>query len=144
MEPRRGERERGRKMAAGTGRRSAEPPLFGPNGAPDPIKSLYPMVNEEETPLPRCWSSKDKYSFIGLSQNNLRVHYKGEMANLLPFVYLGLLPLAPRPDVQWRRAWCRWIEGGSEYIIGGGEDLWRGCKGRQRRLKMRVTSFVWG
>ncbi|XP_067003264.1 ran-binding protein 9 isoform X2 [Anabrus simplex] len=43
----------------------------------DRLKVLYPMVNEEETPLPRCWSSKDKFSYIGLSQNNLRVHYKG-------------------------------------------------------------------
>ena len=22
------------------------------------LKMLYPMVNEEETPLPRCWSTK--------------------------------------------------------------------------------------
>uniref|UniRef100_A0A8C2ZV04 RAN binding protein 9 n=1 Tax=Cyclopterus lumpus TaxID=8103 RepID=A0A8C2ZV04_CYCLU len=29
------------------------------------------------TPLPRSWSPKDKFSYIGLSQNNLRVHYKG-------------------------------------------------------------------
>uniref|UniRef100_A0A0P5NRF8 Ran-binding proteins 9/10 n=1 Tax=Daphnia magna TaxID=35525 RepID=A0A0P5NRF8_9CRUS len=43
----------------------------------DRLKMLYPFVNEEDTPLPRCWSSKDKYNFIGLSQNNLRVHYKG-------------------------------------------------------------------
>ena len=35
------------------------------------------MVNEDETPLPRCWSTKDKFNFIGLSQNNLRVQYKG-------------------------------------------------------------------
>lgn len=41
------------------------------------LKRLYPAVNEEETPLPRSWSPKDKYSYIGLSQNNLRVHYKG-------------------------------------------------------------------
>eukprot|EP00090_Calanus_glacialis_P034808 TRINITY_DN5886_c0_g1_i1.p1 TRINITY_DN5886_c0_g1~~TRINITY_DN5886_c0_g1_i1.p1 ORF type:complete len:530 (-),score=143.98 TRINITY_DN5886_c0_g1_i1:1026-2615(-) len=41
------------------------------------LKLLYPMVNEEETPLPRCWSTKDKYNYIGLSQSNLRVHYKG-------------------------------------------------------------------
>ena len=57
------------------------------------LKMLYPMVNEEETPLPRCWSTKarrqetgewklfsysqDKYNYIGLSQSNLRVHYKG-------------------------------------------------------------------
>lgn len=43
----------------------------------DRLKLLYPNVNEEETPLPRSWSSKDKFSYIGLSQNNLRVHYKG-------------------------------------------------------------------
>jgi len=41
------------------------------------LKLLYPMVNEDETPLPRCWSTKDKYNYIGLSQSNLRVHYKG-------------------------------------------------------------------
>ncbi|KAJ6635769.1 Ran-binding protein 9 [Pseudolycoriella hygida] len=41
------------------------------------IKSLYPNVNENETPLPRSWSSKDKCTSIGLTQNNLRVHYKG-------------------------------------------------------------------
>ncbi|KAI5693328.1 hypothetical protein M8J76_004380 [Diaphorina citri] len=43
----------------------------------DRLKLLYPMVNEEETPLPRSWSPKDKFNYIGLSQNNLRVHYKG-------------------------------------------------------------------
>ena len=32
------------------------------------LKILYPMVNEEETPLPRCWSVKDKFNYIGLSQ----------------------------------------------------------------------------
>lgn len=42
------------------------------------LRRLYPAVNEEETPLPRSWSPKDKYSYIGLSQSNLRVHYKGE------------------------------------------------------------------
>lgn len=41
------------------------------------LKTLYPAVNEEECPLPKHWSPKDKYNFIGLSQNNLRVHYKG-------------------------------------------------------------------
>uniref|UniRef100_A0A3Q3BFZ1 Uncharacterized protein n=1 Tax=Kryptolebias marmoratus TaxID=37003 RepID=A0A3Q3BFZ1_KRYMA len=45
------------------------------------LKRLYPAVNEEETPLPRSWSPKDKYSSIGLSQNNLRVHYKGHGKN---------------------------------------------------------------
>ncbi|KAF4520497.1 hypothetical protein B566_EDAN004748 [Ephemera danica] len=43
----------------------------------DRLKLLYPMVNEDETPLPRSWSPKDKFNYIGLSQNNLRVHYKG-------------------------------------------------------------------
>ncbi|KAM6954043.1 ran-binding protein 9 [Aplochiton taeniatus] len=41
------------------------------------LRRLYPAVNEIETPLPRSWSPKDKFSYIGLSQNNLRVHYKG-------------------------------------------------------------------
>ncbi|XP_064186862.1 ran-binding protein 9-like isoform X2 [Anguilla rostrata] len=41
------------------------------------LSRLYPAVNEQETPLPRSWSPKDKFSYIGLSQNNLRVHYKG-------------------------------------------------------------------
>ncbi|KAF1383212.1 hypothetical protein PFLUV_G00129010 [Perca fluviatilis] len=41
------------------------------------LRRLYPAVNESETALPRSWSPKDKFSYIGLSQNNLRVHYKG-------------------------------------------------------------------
>ncbi len=41
------------------------------------LRILYPMVDESETPLPRCWSTKDKYNYIGLAQNNLRVQYKG-------------------------------------------------------------------
>ena len=43
----------------------------------DNIAELYPQVNEDETPLPRCWSSQDKFTHIGLSQNNLRAQYKG-------------------------------------------------------------------
>lgn len=43
----------------------------------DRVAELYPEVNEEETPLPRAWSSQDKFTYIGLSQNNLRAHYKG-------------------------------------------------------------------
>ncbi|XP_019873776.2 ran-binding protein 9 isoform X2 [Aethina tumida] len=46
-------------------------------GVVDRLKRLYPAVNEEKTPLPRSWSPKEKYSYIGLSQSNLRVHYKG-------------------------------------------------------------------
>ena len=44
----------------------------------DRLKQIYPAVNEEETPLPRTWNPRTKSTFIGLSQNNLRVHYKGE------------------------------------------------------------------
>ena len=43
----------------------------------DRLSVLYPYVNEKETPLPRQWSSKDKFTYIGLSQNYLRVHYNG-------------------------------------------------------------------
>ena len=65
-------------MAEGGG--SAPFPSVGVFPSPDdpnPLKTLYPFVNEDETPLPRSWSTKDKYNFIGLSQSNLRVHYKG-------------------------------------------------------------------
>lgn len=41
------------------------------------LKQLYPMVDENETPLPRSWNAKDKFANLGLSQNNMRVHYKG-------------------------------------------------------------------
>uniref|UniRef100_A0A2M3Z038 Putative ran-binding protein n=1 Tax=Anopheles braziliensis TaxID=58242 RepID=A0A2M3Z038_9DIPT len=46
-------------------------------GPIDRLKMLYPNVNEAVDPLPRSWSSQDKCSTIGLTQNNLRVHYKG-------------------------------------------------------------------
>ncbi|XP_075170052.1 ran-binding protein M [Haematobia irritans] len=55
------------------------------NGTTEPVvdrlKLLYPNVNENETPLPRCWSPHDKCLSIGLSQNNLRVHFKGKQNN---------------------------------------------------------------
>ena len=49
-----------------------------PDLLPCPFLKLFLLlqVNEEETPLPRSWSTKDKYQYIGLSQSNLRVHYK--------------------------------------------------------------------
>ncbi|XP_037085416.1 ran-binding protein 9-like [Pollicipes pollicipes] len=43
----------------------------------DRLKQLYPMVDTKETPLPTCWSQKDKFQDVGLTQNNLRAHYKG-------------------------------------------------------------------
>lgn len=50
-----------------------------PKQTKDRIALLYPSVNESETPLPRSWSSQHKCSHIGLSQNNLRAHYKGKI-----------------------------------------------------------------
>ena len=42
------------------------------------LKQMYPMVDLKETPLPTCWSQKDKFQDVGLTQNNLRAHYKGK------------------------------------------------------------------
>lgn len=52
----------------------------------DRLKILYPNVTE---PLPLNWSSSstEKNNSIGLSNNNLRVHYKGNY-NLNFFVRL--------------------------------------------------------
>jgi hypothetical protein len=44
----------------------------------DRLKILYPNVTE---PLPLCWSSTEKNNSIGLSNGNLRVHYKGNFIN---------------------------------------------------------------
>uniref|UniRef100_UPI00358FCA50 ran-binding protein 9-like n=2 Tax=Myxine glutinosa TaxID=7769 RepID=UPI00358FCA50 len=61
-------------VAAGPG----EPAMsFQDREMSERLRRLYPAVNEDETSLPRSWSPKDKFSYIGLSQNNLRVHYKG-------------------------------------------------------------------
>lgn len=80
------------KMAAATADPGAGNPQAGDSsgggaggGLPSPgeqelsrrLQRLYPAVNQHETPLPRSWSPKDKYNYIGLSQGNLRVHYKG-------------------------------------------------------------------
>ena len=43
----------------------------------DCTRRMYPAVDEYITPLPRHWSTKDKSSILGLSHNNLVVHYKG-------------------------------------------------------------------
>jgi hypothetical protein len=42
----------------------------------DRLKQLYPNVTTE--PLPLSWSSTEKNNSIGLSNGNLRVHYKGD------------------------------------------------------------------
>ncbi len=43
----------------------------------DRIKQLYPFVDEKKTPLPRCWNNADKYALINISNDNLRVTYRG-------------------------------------------------------------------
>ncbi|XP_035679367.1 ran-binding protein 9-like isoform X1 [Branchiostoma floridae] len=65
------------KMADSGDSSAAERNNSASETADERLKRIYSMVNEKETPLPRSWSPKDKYNFIGLSQNNLRVHYKG-------------------------------------------------------------------
>ncbi|XP_065827758.1 ran-binding protein 9-like isoform X2 [Oscarella lobularis] len=45
------------------------------------LARLYPRLDDRDAILPRSWSTKDKYSLIGLSQANLRVHYKGAGKN---------------------------------------------------------------
>ena len=42
----------------------------------DQIAELYPDVNEEDMTLPWSWSTQEWCTRIGLSQNNLRAHYK--------------------------------------------------------------------
>jgi hypothetical protein len=49
----------------------------------DRLKLLYPNVTE---PLPLCWSSTEKNNSIGLSNSNLRVHYKGAMMIFILFL----------------------------------------------------------
>lgn len=43
----------------------------------DVISRLYPNVNQQETALPRQWSSIHKCQTLQLSNGNLRVTYKG-------------------------------------------------------------------
>jgi len=56
--------------------------LFSATSAPEEmvdgvsrLRALYPFVDVND--LPRAWSAKDKANFISLSDNNLKVHYKG-------------------------------------------------------------------
>lgn len=66
----------------------------------DRLKLLYPNVNETVDPLPRSWSPQDKCTTIGLTQNNLRVHYKG----FYKFYYLLIAdeaPLSSFPLTDW-------------------------------------------
>ena len=65
-------------MAASTDSGTSDGQNQAADQPPDRLKTLYPTVDTKEHPLPRFWSQKDKYNYIGLSQNSLRVHYKGE------------------------------------------------------------------
>jgi hypothetical protein len=42
---------------------------------------LYPNVNQQETPLPRQWSTIHKCQTLNLTNGNLRVTYKGPGKN---------------------------------------------------------------
>ncbi|XP_023170528.2 ran-binding proteins 9/10 homolog isoform X2 [Drosophila hydei] len=64
------------RLAGGSGGGTRNANQSGHQGV-DPLRLLYPNVNENETPLPRCWNPHDKCLTIGLSHNNLRVTYKG-------------------------------------------------------------------
>ena len=75
-------------MAAGSSSSSSN---FDTSQQVDRIALLYPKVDESETPLPRSWSPKDKFTFIGLSQNNLKVHYKGRREIGAFFVFFEFL-----------------------------------------------------
>lgn len=72
------------------GRCAMDPLVENQNEVVDRLKLLYPAVNEDKTPLPRAWSAKEKYNYIGLSQNNLRVHYKGEFS-IYTYIYIVLI-----------------------------------------------------
>ena len=46
------------------------------------LKTFYPKVNVAETPLTTSWNPREKFNYLGLSNNNLRVHYKGGMCEV--------------------------------------------------------------
>jgi len=48
------------------------------------LRILYPKVNEEKTPLPRCWSNKvsDRYHYIRLHKNYLRIEHIGKTKSM--------------------------------------------------------------
>ena len=64
-------------MAMSNGSGQSESQGSSSSDSDDRLKTLYPAVNTAETPLPLAWSTKDKFNYLCLSQNNLRVHYKG-------------------------------------------------------------------
>ena len=50
------------------------------------LKLLYPEVDEEEAPLPRCWSlltGQHEHYAIGLEDHGRRVHFEGERGKKL-------------------------------------------------------------
>lgn len=54
------------------------------------IKRLYQCVDEDDTPLPRQWNSGSKANFISLTQNNLRVYYKGDHCIYIITLSIGI------------------------------------------------------
>lgn len=99
------------------------------------LRRLYPAVNQEETPLPRSWSPKDKYNYIGLSQGNLRVHYKGAGLGRRRRVRLRPRPRpgARRPLARPLRGACRAAgRAGSLGLRLGRRRVWQPPGGRGR------------
>lgn len=98
------------------------------------LRRLYPAVNQEETPLPRSWSPKDKYNYIGLSQGNLRVHYKGAGSRRPWSCPLG-------------RDGTRWVRYPREKGCGGpgcGRRARRGEGGGLRAAGRGAVPALWG
>lgn len=57
------------------------------DGLVECFKKLYPKVDSADTPLPVSWNPKEKCNYLGLSANNLRVHYKGGISSPCLTVY---------------------------------------------------------
>ena len=62
------------------------------------LKKLYPKVDRTDAPLPVSWNPREKYNYLGLSTNNLRVHYKGGRQRISQYLTIGSFSLnSPSP-----------------------------------------------
>ena len=69
------------KSNAGTAVCSVSLKMAEQDGLVECFKKLYPKVDSADTPLPVSWNPKEKCNYLGLSANNLRVHYKGGISS---------------------------------------------------------------
>lgn len=120
--------------AVSSGRSVMEAQIETQNSAVDLLKKLYPAVNEEVTPLPRAWSPKEKYNYIGLSQNNLRVHYKGRRSGSLKVRIFRKL----------KRRSSKWLSRGDDVYLMDGSDREAifACHFRKMLKSSTVCQFV--